>query len=240
MASYATLQQVYALGLPAAAFAARPRAIESADPATGILTLTGNGLAQGAFLRFVVQGAATPARPSAALPQGLSTVLMYAAQPIANSSDLFRVAPDGGSTIASFGDAGYGVFSIVVDPALALLQIIADESAQVDNCLTAQAPPILPDPQTGLYPQVLVGVVARRSAIRGALVLGLANADYQASFDRLISAQDFDTKRLEEWLQGRPIKPEVIDQTAVPDDAPRALSGRWTGPCWTPWIRPTL
>jgi hypothetical protein len=226
---------VYTLGLPAQAFAARPRAIESADKTTGVLALTGNGLFDGSLLRFTVLGEAVEGKPDAALPAGLSSTLMYTAAPVSGSSDLFRVAPVGGSVITSFGDDGAGVFSIVIDPKQTLIDIIADESAQIDNCLTAQAPPILPDPNTGLYPQILSGVVARRTAIRGALSLGLANPLYQASFDRLIAGQDFDTKRIEEWLEGRPIKPEVLDQNAVPDDAPRMRNGLYRGRGIVPW-----
>lgn len=240
MASYATLRQLYALGLGAQAFQARPRAVETVDAATGVLTLGNNGLFDGSYLRFSVQGEPTLGKPDAALPDGLSASVLYEAVPVSGASDLFRVRPYGGSTITSFGDAGSGVFSVVVDPQQTLLLIIADESAQVDNCLTAQAPPILPDPITGEYPQILSGVVARRSAIRGALVLGGANPVYQASLDKLIEGQAFDTARLEEWLNGRPIKPEVRDQTTYADDAPRARSGAWTGRCYTRWVRNTL
>ncbi len=240
MVSYCTLQQLFQLGPPAQAYAPTPRALENASASTGVLTLTGNGLFDTSLLRFVVQGSATPAQPSAALPQGLSTVLMYTAAPVAGSSDLFQVAPVGGSVITSFGDAGFGVFSIIVDPKPTLLAIIANESANVDNCLTGNAPPIKSDPITGLYPQVLVGVVARRTAVRGVVALGLANPDYRDTFRALREEQQFDNARLEEWLQGRQIKPEVIDQTAFADDAPRARSGPWMGRCYTPWIRRTL
>ncbi len=240
MASYATLQQLYALGLVAQAFQARPRAVETVDAATGVLTLSNSGLFTGSFLRFSVQGEAIYGKPDAALPQGLSASILYEAVPVSGASDIFRVRPYGGSTITSFGDAGSGVFSVVVDPQQMLLLIIADESAQVDNCLTAQAPPILPDPTTGEYPQVLVGVVARRAAIRGALVLGGANPSYQASLDKLIEGRTFDDARLEEWLSGRPILPQVLDQTTHADDAPRARSGPWTGRCYTRWMRGSL
>lgn len=240
MASYATLQQLFALGPPAQAYAPRPRAIETADASTGVLTLTLNGLFDGSLLRFTVQGEATLGRPDAALPQGLSASLSYEAVPVSGSSDLFRVRPYGGSTITSFGDEGAPVFSIVVDPQHALLALLKNESANVDNCLTAQAPPILPDPLTGEYPEVLVGVVARRVAVRAALSLGLANPDYRESFTALRDEQAFDNARLEEWLDGRPVRPEVLDQTAYPDDAPRARSGRWTGGCHTRWNRSSL
>jgi len=240
LASYTTLAQVYALGLPAQAFAARPRAIEVVDAATGVFTLTGNGLFDGSLMRFTVQGEGTLGKPDAALPAGLSASVVYEAAPVSGSSDLFRVAPFGGSVITSFGDDGAGVFSIIVDPQQALIVIIADESAQVDNCLTGQAPPIERDPATQEYPQILSGIVARRTAVRGALSMGLANPVYQESLDRLIAGQGFDNARLEEFLQGRQIRPEVIDQTTYADDAPRARSGAWTGGCYTRWIRPTL
>lgn len=235
MASYCTLQQLFLLGPPAQAYAPTPRALESASPATGVLTLTGNGLFEGSRLRFVVQGSATPAQPDAALPQGLTTDLMYEALPVDDSSDLFRVQPVGGSPITSFGDAGFGVFSILVDPKSTLLAIIKNESSNVDNCLTAQAPPILPDPMTGEYPEVLVGIIARRTAVRAVVALGLANPEYRDSFKALREEQAFDDARLKEWLEGRPIKPQVRDQNSVPDDAPRMSNGLYRGRGVVPW-----
>lgn len=229
------LADIYALGLAAQAYAARPRAIEVAYADTGVLVLTGNGLSAGSLLRFVITGSATPGEPSTSLPEGLSASLMYTAAPVSGSSDLFRVAPVDGSTITSFGDAGDGVFSIVVDPGPILLALAENVSRNIDEWLTAQAPPIEPDPDTGLYAGILVGVCARWTAVRGVLRLGLANPVYKDSFDAYRDGQEYDKETLKSWYAGRPIKIQPPDQDTIPNDAARAVGG-----IPVPWTTGTL
>ena len=84
-------------------------------------------------------------------------------------------------------------------PRLVLVAMCLDESAQINNSMTGNDPPIGVDPATGRYPQILVGVVARRVAIRAALRFGLSNAGFQASLDRLIAGQADDNRTIAEW-----------------------------------------
>lgn len=228
--TYATREEVFALGLGAEAFASRSREIEAVDTASGVFTLSGHGLFAGALVRFMVRGAAVIGSPSAALPSGLSASLMYETTPA--SSDLFKVAPDGGAIITSFLDAGAGVFSLVVDPGPNIDRIAQNESANIDEDLTANLPPIGVNPITGRYDDILVGVCARRTAIRSALKLGLANPIYKGSLDALIKGQEEDTLRLKRWYEGRPINVRPADQTTILENAARAgcdaLPALWT------------
>ncbi len=242
MATYLNngLQDIFTLGPPAQAYAPRPRAIEVAYPDTGVLVLSLSGLFAESRLRFTVEGSATPGHPSAVLPEGLSPSLMYQALPVDDSLDLFRVQPVGGSPITSFGDAGDGVFSIVVDVGATLMAIAANESDNINERLTAQRPPILPDPDTGLYAGILVGVTARRTAVRGALNLGLANPDYADSFKALRDGQAFDDETLKSWYEGRYINVQPLDQTTGPDNAMRARNGGYGGRCFTQWVRRSI
>lgn len=228
-----TRQEVFALGLDARAFAARSREVESVDPATGVFLLSMHGLFDGALLRFRVRGEATPGAPSAQLPAGagLSPHLMYEAWPVSGSSDLFRVAPDGGNIITSFADAGSGVFSIYVDPGPNIDRIAVNETANIYGALTAYNPPILRESTTGLFDEELVGVCARRTAIRAVLKLGLADPIYQASVDKLIAGQAEDNATVLRWIAGRPLNMRPADQNTEPDHG--AFAGSDAAP--TPW-----
>ncbi len=223
MASYCENRDVYTYGLgPDALAASRLRAVEAVDASAGVLRINGAGLFDGDPLTFVVQGSPILNEEQPALPLGLSESIAYEAVPVNGSSSLFRVRPVGGATIVAFGDAGVPVFSIAQDPRTVLDALRADESSQVDDALTANTPPIDPDPITGLYPQLLVGVVARRVAIRAALRFGLSNPGYQASLDRLLAGQALDNARLDMWIKGRPINVRPPDQSATPANAARA------------------
>lgn len=220
--TYATRENVFDLGLRAEAFLARPRAIEAVDPATGVLTLRSNGLFAGYVLTLFVEGSATPGRPSASLPGGLSASVVYEAAPVNGSSDLFKVKPVGGALISSFTNAGTGVFSMVVDIGRTIDRIALNESGNIDEELTNNSPPITADPVTHLYPEILIGVCARRTAVRAALIFGLSSPVYQASLDKLIAGQAFDDLALKRWYEGRYINVHPPDQGAEPINAPLA------------------
>ena len=99
--AFSTIAQMYALALPAAAFAARPRTVEGVTVGTGVLRLTGHGLALGALLQFSVEGQAAFGATANALPGGLAIDANYTADPL-SGSNLFRVRPEGGAVISSF------------------------------------------------------------------------------------------------------------------------------------------
>lgn len=249
--AYATHADVFALALRAEAFASRARAVESVDIATGVMRLSSHGFAGGLpLVNFVVVGSAVPGRPSASLPAGtpgLSASLVYQPSAYAGSGNLFTVAPVGGATIASFTDAGTGVFGVESDVLATLDALCIDQSAKVNNKLTAHSPPILVDPDTGLYPEILRGIVARRVAMRARLVLGLANPLYADSFAALERDKADDDRDLAAWFEGRGILPTPLDQTeGVADDGARAPGGA-AAPQWPPrgryggsWLRGAL
>lgn len=234
--AYCTREEVFDLGLGAECFLARPRAIESVDPATGVLTLRSNGLASGALFTLFVEGSALPGLSSPRLPPELSASVVYEAVPVSGSSDLFRARPVGGSTIVSFTNAGAGVFSLVIDIGRTIDRIAQNESGNIDEELTNNAPPIKPDERTGLYPEILIGIAARRTAVRAALKIGLANPVYQVSLDKLIAGQAFDDLTLKRWWEGRYINVHPADQTTESENA--ALAGS-SGPA-TSWRTGTL
>ena len=235
--AYCTLRDVFTFGLgPDALAAPRLRPIEAVFADAGVLRLTGGGFFDGDPLTFVVQGSPIEGETAPQLPSGLSDAVEYQAVPVGDSLDLFQVRIGSGAPIASFGDQGTGVFSVSQSPRLVIEAMCLDESSQVDDALTANAPPILRDADTGKYPQVVVGVVARRVAIRAALRFGLSNPGFQASLDRLIDGEALDNRRLDDWIKGRPINIRPADQTAELENA--ALAGRSAAP--TNWRTGTL
>lgn len=221
--SYATRADIFALGLRAEVFASRARAVEAVDAATAVFRLSSHGFDAGLpLINFVVTGSASLGRPSVVLPTGLSAVVAYEPSAFAGSGNLFTVAPVNGATITSLGNAGTGTFSVESDIGPTLDAILVAETARLNNSLTAHNPPILVDPSTGLYPEILTAMVALRAALRARLVLGLSNPQYAESFAPMEQAQQEETTRLAEWMKGRPILPRPIDQTGTrPDDAPR-------------------
>lgn len=235
--AYCTLRDVFTFGLgPDALAAPRLRPIEAVFADAGVLRLTGGGFFDGDPLTFVVQGSPIEGEAPPQLPDGLSDAVEYQAVPVDDSLDLFQVRVGSGAPIASFGDQGEGVFSVSQSPRLVIVAMCLDESAQINNSMTGNDPPIAVDPQTGKYPQILVGIVARRVAIRAALRFGLSNPGFQASLDRLIDGQASDNQALSEWRAGRQILPTPASQAGRPMDGGRSSPARAA----VPWIRRAL
>lgn len=233
--AYSTRQEVFKLGLRAEAFLVRPRAIEAVDAATGVLTLRSNGLDTGALFTLFVEGSATAGRPSARLPPEFSASVVYEAVPVNGSSDLFRARPVGGATITTLTNAGAGVFSLCADLGATIDRIAENVSSNMDEVMTNNAPPIERD-SDGTYPEILVGICARWTAIEGASIFGLANPIYQASLDKMIAKRAFDELTLKRWYEGRPINVRPTDQTTEPENA--ALAGSYFAA--TAWQTGTL
>jgi hypothetical protein len=222
---FATPADVYALGLPAAAFKPTPRTIEAADTATGVLVLSGHSLAIGAALRFSVEGQAVYGAIANALPGGLSLSTAYTAEPDASNSDLFQVRPAGGSLIVSFSSAAVGPFAIVVDPVAALLLQLDMWTGIIEDTVITMAPPILPDVTTGLYHRKLRVACAHLAARHFATVLGLSNPNYADSMRAFLEGPIAKTVDgwMTEWRAGVPLSPEPRDQTPlVADNGPLA------------------
>jgi len=216
MGAYATVLDVYRLALSAQAFVTRPRPIDpragdSLDPATGIFSLIGHGYGGDDRVRLVTVG-------SGAVPGGAAAGLPYTVIPL----DYWRFQITLGAGPILFSDAGTGAWGIQLDPEVRLRAHLVDAAARIDECLTAQAPPIERDPITGLYPAVLVGMNARMAARAAVTSLQVENPAFKVPIDRLMAQEKADEVMLMAWKDGRPILPAVTDQTSTPDDAPRA------------------
>src|SRR5262245_60736487 len=126
--AYATRDEVFTLGLTAQAFATRPRPFDGIDISTGTIRLRAHGFASTDIMTFeVVSGGS--------LPTGISAFTPYT--PVIVSSDLFRV--QGFSSFVS-GGAGWGV---TLDFGRRIDAHIFEVSAEVDQHLTADAPPLI-------------------------------------------------------------------------------------------------
>lgn len=225
--AFSTIAQMYARALPAAAFAARPRIVEGVNIATGVLRLTGHGLSFDSLLQFSLEGQAAFGATANALPGGLAINANYQAVPL-SGSNLFKVRPEGGAVISSFTSEPVGPFAIVVDPEPTLTALLDDATARIEEKLTANSVPILPDPITGAYPEILVGICARMAARQAVIALGLQNPQYSAQQKMLLDGAAGDDLMLATWLAGRPINVRPLDQTTELENA--AIAGRSAAP----------
>jgi hypothetical protein len=222
MPGYCTAADVFSLGLSAQAFVTKPRPFDAVDGPTATIRLTAHGLTTGDVITFVVTSGGS-------LPTGVSAFTPYT--PVVVSSDLFRIKPVGGSTIASFALTGSG-WAVAVDPARRLDAHIVAAAAEIDENLTAEDPPILPDPVTGFFPQTLVALNARMAARAAVTSLQIDNAAYRVAVDRLMAKEASDRKMLDAWLGGRPLNPRPTDQTSAADNGAMAGADREPIP-WT-------
>jgi hypothetical protein len=217
--AYSTLDDVFLLGLSAQAFVVLARPVDAADvdAATATIRLRAHGLSTKDVITFEVT-------EGGALPTGISAFTPY--YPIPVSGDLFRVAlTENGTPIASWVDGGEG-WSVQVDTTRRILAHNEEEAARIDEHLTAHKPPIQPDPITGKYPQVLVGLNARMTARAALLSLAIENEAYRVPRDRLMEREEADMKMLTDWEGGKPIQPRPTDETpAVAENSARASSG---------------
>jgi hypothetical protein len=222
MVAYATRTDVYKLALRAQAFVCAPRVIVEVDDDAGTLTLPGHGLSDDDPVRLSLDGAESSIIGTAdpALPGGLSASTLYYAQPVADSSDLFKLSTSvGGSPIASFTDAGAGTFGLVVDHGPALDACLVATAAIIDEHLTAHEPPIQVDPDTGVYPPILVEVNAVLAGIKMLRVHGLQNPLYRDAASDLLGREKFYDGILATWLAGKPVQPRPRDQNTIPDNS---------------------
>jgi len=200
---YCTDDEIFTLGLSARAFVMRGRPFDAIDAGTGVVRLKAHGLTEADLITLEVTG-------GGALPTGLSAFTTY--HPLPVSFDLLQLATTEGGSPLTFASGGSG-WTIVTDP-LRRLRLHAEQvSAEIDEHLTAHAPPIQVDPVTGAYPPVLVGVAARMTARAAVNSLQIENAAYKTAIDRLLAQEEFDRILLADWKRGKPLLPRPIDLT---------------------------
>ncbi len=238
--AYATIGDIFSKALRAEAFIARPRAVASADPIANVIALPSHGFTAGLLpaLTFVLMGNATPGAfgmPSGVptLPVGLSVSTRY--YPLPLGGDLFQVAASPSGPPVALLSAGAPLFGVLVDTTATLAALLDSTAAfPLDEALTNYDPPIIRDPMTGLFPEVIVTVNALLAARAALPVFGLAHPQYEKSLDAmLVGWQANVTSAMERWVKGKPINVRPQDQTSgYLESAARASSDRppqgWT------------
>jgi hypothetical protein len=228
-ASYCKVQDVYDLALTARAFVSRPKQVEAVAISTGILKVTGHALAPADLVTLeVTTGGALPPEYSAAQPYNVAPI----------SSELFQLVPVGGSAITALTDAGkLGSWGIVVDHVRRLQRNIRDASARIDQMLLDHGVPLERDPETGEYPDVIVGICARMAARATVPTLLTENAAFRVAIDRLLAQEGTgkdpepgtDRYLLAAWFDGAPIRPEPTAASSTPTATARANGRRPVG-----------
>lgn len=225
--AYATRSNVYALGLPPAAFVRAPRTVEAVDASTDTFTIRGHGLDAGRAVTFALQGSPTPVLgvTGSALPAGLSASTVYYALPL--SGDLFQVSLTSGGAAVAITDAGTGIFGVAVDFSADLDAQLESTAGDIDIACAAHGTPFPPD-AGGAYPPWLVGLNARLAAADSLIVFGLQNPIYEASMRRILDRVETDRKDMEWWKKGAPI-PGMSSRDATPTVAEAGAVG-WSLP----------
>ncbi len=218
---YCQLDDVYTLALAAPAFVVRPRPFDAADAASATIRVKAHGASLLDVILFEVTEGGT-------LPTGISAFLPYYPLPV--SSDLLRVSlTSGGPAIPSWVTVGEG-WGIVIDPVRRILAHIEQASAEIDEDLTADQPPLLVDATTGKFPQQIIGLCARmaaRAAVNSLQIL--ENAAYRTAVDRLFEKEKTDNEMRARWRSGKPLNPRPTDGTTTPDNGAIASSDTSTG-----------
>ncbi len=217
---YCTLDDVYLLGLTAQAFVVYPRPFDAVDAATATIRIKAHSMNALDVVTFEKTSGGT-------LPTGITEFVAYGPLPV--TSDLFRLSlTQGGSPIASWASAGDG-WGITIDPIRRIQAHMVETASEIDEHLTAHEPPILRDPTTHLFPQILVGLNARMAARAAVLSLQIENDQYRVAKDRLFAREEQDLAMLKDWKAGKPIQPRPTDETTeVPENGAVAVSGRGT------------
>jgi hypothetical protein len=245
--AYASLRDVYDLGLTARSFVtvSRPldgRAGDYLDHTTGTFSMAGHDLRADDLVRLVLIAS------GGSLPGGASAHTIYSPLPV--DYWRFRLAPSSGGSAVTFSSVGSSAsngsssWGIQTDPERKLLRIILNVSSDIDQDLTAHATPIVVDSVTGLYPQKLVGIVARIAARRAIQGMLFENAASKIPSERLAREEARDEEQRAAWRLGQPLYPTPEDQTdGIADNAMRATNGAWplaVGRLALPWQRGSL
>ncbi len=210
--AYATIDEVYQLALSARAFVVGALKIDVVDVDTGTIRLQAHGCSSADRLLFSCTS-------GGALPPELNAFTYY--QPIVLGSDLFQIDDGAGSPIIFTADPRG--WAVAIDPERRLFLHLEDAAGRINECLTAEAPPIKVDPVTGLYPPVLIGINARMAARSCVASLQLENPIYRVALDRLLALETADNEMLAAWKAGKPIHPTPTDQTPdIADNGARA------------------
>lgn len=211
---YATLDDVFLLGLGAQAFVSRARPVDApaaVNLATGVIRLEAHGLSADDLITARVTSGGT-------LPTGIVTTAVYGVEVV--SFDLLRITA-AGVPITSYVSAGSG-WALAIDPRRRLQRHLLDKWAIINDKLTGHSPELELDANG--Y-SIVTGLNARLAANAAVTSLQFENAVSREAVDRLKYEIDQDWKTLESYLAGRPILPRPVDQNSIPDNAATASAG---------------
>lgn len=225
--TYSTLDELYNLALTARAFEVVPSPIAMVDIYTGKIRLPSHGYGAADLILF-------SATSGGALPPELDAFTYYS--PIIVGGDIFQVN-DGTGQPVIFTAEPRG-WAVKVDPVRRVTIHQRDAYGRINLRLGGHAAPIKPDPDTGLYPPVLVGLEARMAARSAVTSLQIENPAYRIPMDRLFAsaATDGDTNPpgqpgsiLGDFAHGLEIR-GAVDQDTVADMSARARNAFSPGP----------
>lgn len=209
---YCELADVYALGLPAQAFTAAARPLDGVTIATGVLLLYGHGLSADSAVRFSIESSSLAGATAAALPGGLTAGVTYYAQPVADSSDTFKVsATAGGATINSFTSEPVGLWALVVDPRPRLLASIRDRGEYINARSIAYRTPFVQ--VDGRWPDGLNGLNARMTARDCLGITGAQNPLYAGAAKVVMDRAGEDMAVLVDASMGKLVFGPAVDST---------------------------
>ncbi len=242
--AYATLPDIY-LALSERAFVVVASAIQSVDINTGTIRMVAHGCYPADRILF-------SATSGGALPPELDPFTYYT--PIRLGPDLFQVAdPITGAPIP-FSAEPRG-WSVKVDHERRLAWHNDDAAARINQRLGAHATPLKPDPVTGKFAPVIVGLNARMAARSAVTSLQIENPEFRKPLDRLFAqaATDGDTNPpglpgslLGDYAAGLAVLPQPVDQDTLANMAGRGVNrftpgaAQYGGCCVRPWQRGTL
>lgn len=196
MVTYATRQDFYTFGLPAAACVPDSRSLASVDASSSTFELPGHGFVESDVLRFVALGA------GAALPAGLSAGLLYGAFPI--GSDLFQATWNGAPVTIT--TSGAGVIAVVEEIGPKIDRILEARSSYVDANAIAYTPPF-----RAPFPPWAVQIVCKLAALDVALTLRRSIPGY--NLDEVRKEADRAEAFLARLAEGKPTADNPADQT---------------------------
>ncbi len=225
--AYAVFDDVHQLGLSARAFVVVPRAFNSDNGrggdtidtagSTGVIRMAGHGYTSADLVDMFLIAS------GGALPTGAVTGALLV--PAYVDSFRFKLYTQTG-TLVTYTTAGSG-WGIQIDPERRLQRHLDDGASRIDRALVAQSPPIKVDPITGKYPPEIIGLNARLAARSAIPSLQFEVAAFRQAADRVLAAEKADEAMLAEWMAGKPLLPQGLDQGLNgAQDAPRAQSKR--------------
>lgn len=176
---YCSVEDVFRYAVPRGSLTPPARAVSSVYVDADVLELAGHGLELDMPVEFRTF-------PGGTLPEGLTPLVVYYAQPITGSDSLFRVLDMPAGTVVTLVTEGEN-FGLVVQIRDTVIAQIRAASQRLHKFLPAHAMPLTPDPVTGKYPETARRMVAVWAAHATNIVLGQRNPliaeEAQAMFD---------------------------------------------------------